>query len=424
MPKFAYAAIDPTGTPVEGVTKADTIGSARAILVEQNLFPTKIEETKGMLDFELTKEKVKKKELMHFTRQLAVFVKAGIPITDALNTIGDETEDVALRRALSNLIDDLRNGGLLSVAAAAHPEVFPDYYVGILESAELTGQLDTALESLAEYLEREIDTRSKVVGALSYPMVVMVMAFGTVLLLAGYVLPQFVPLFEELGADLPLPTRMMLFFSRFFTDLWFITAGLFGMMFAVLLFLTKNASGKLIRQRLVLKLPVISGIVDYAILERFCRILGAMVKAGVPLPEGLKTTTDATSNIVYRERLVIARDQMLEGRGFSAPLIETGLFPGAAKQMFKVGEETGTLDAQLETAAIYFDRELESRIKKFTTMFEPIMIIFVGVIVGFVALALVSAMYGVLGGLKEQDAAPERLAPVVLTINADEIGAA
>ena len=406
MPKFAYAAIDPQGAPIEGVTKADTIGAARAILVEQNLFPTKIEETRGLLDFELTKEKVKKKELMHFTRQLAVFVKAGIPITDALVTIGDETEDVALRRALSNLIEELRNGGLLSAAAANHPEVFPDYYVGILQSAELTGQLDTALESLAEYLEREIDTRSKVVGALSYPMVVMVMAMGTVLLLAGYVLPQFKPLFEELGAELPLPTRMMLFVSRFFTDLWFITAGAVLAFIAVVMFLKKHPTGKIWSQRLVLKLPIIGGIIDYAMLERFCRILGAMVKAGVPLPEGLKTTTEATSNIVYRERLEVAREQMLEGRGFSGPLIETDLFPGAAKQMFKVGEETGTLDDQLEVAAIYFDRELESRIKKFTTMFEPIMIVGVGVIVGFVAIALVSAMYGVLGGIKEEDAAP------------------
>jgi type IV pilus assembly protein PilC len=405
MPKFAYAAIDPQGAPVEGVTKADTIGAARAILVEQNLFPTKIEETRGLLDFELTAEKVKKKELMHFTRQLAVFVKAGIPITDALVTIGDETEDVALRRALSNLIDDLRNGGLLSAAAAGHPHVFPDYYVGILQSAELTGQLDTALESLAEYLERELDTRSKVVGALSYPMVVMVMAFGTVLLLAGYVLPQFKPLFEELGAELPLPTRAMLFFSRFFTDLWFITAGLIVAFIGSFLFLKKHPTGQIWTQRMVLKMPIVGGIIDYAMLERFCRILGAMVKAGVPLPEGLKTTTEATSNIVYRERLEVARAQMLEGRGFSGPLIETELFPGAAKQMFKVGEETGTLDDQLEVAAIYFDRELESRIKKFTTMFEPIMIVFVGVIVGFVAIALVSAMYGVLGGIKE-DAAP------------------
>ena len=402
MPKFAYAAIDAQGAAVEGVTKANTIGAARSILVDQNLFPTKIEERRGMLDFELTAEKVKKKELMHFTRQLAVFVKAGIPLTDALLTIGDESEDVALRRALGKIIDELRNGGLLSVAANNHPEVFPEYYVGILQAAELTGKLDESLEALAGYLEREIDTRAKVVSALSYPMVVMVMAFGTVLVLAGYVLPQFKPLFEELGADLPLPTRMMLFVSRFFTDLWFVTVAFFIVQFAILLFFVKTERGHQLSDRLVLKIPIISGIVDYAILERFCRILGAMVRAGVPLPEGLKTTTDATSNAVYKERLEVARAQMLEGKGFSQPLIDTELFPGAAKQMFKVGEETGTLDEQLHVASIYFDRELESRIKKFTTMFEPIMIVFVGVIVGFVAIALVSAMYGVLGGIKEK----------------------
>ena len=402
MPKFAYAAIDEQGTPVEGVTKAGTIGAARSILVEQNLFPTKIEERRGMLDIELTAEKVKKKELMHFTRQLAVFVKAGIPLTDALVTIGDETEDVALRRCLGDMINDLRNGGRLSVSAENHPEAFPDYCVGILEAAELTGRLDESLESLAGYLEREIDTRAKVVTALSYPMIVMVMAFGTVMLLAGYVLPQFVPLFEELGADLPLATRLMLFFSRFFTDLWFITAGCFMMLIALLVFLTKTEKGKDIKDRMVLKLPVVSGIVDYAILGRFCRILGAMVSAGVPLPDGLKTTTDATSNRVYKERLEVARAAMLEGKGFSQPLIDTELFPGAAKQMFKVGEETGTLDEQLHVASVYFDRELEARIKKFTALFEPVMIVFVGVIVGFVAVALVSAMYGVLNGTKGQ----------------------
>ncbi len=356
MPKFAYAAIDATGSPTEGVTKADTIGAARSLLVQQNLFPTKIEERRGMLDLELTKEKVKKKELMHFTRQLAVFVKAGIPITDALIVIGDETEDVALRRALSNLVDDLRNGGLFSAAAAGHPNVFPDYYVGILQSAELTGQLDTALESLSDYLEREIETRSKVVSALSYPMVVMVMAMITVLILAGYVLPQFKPLFEELDAELPLPTKMLLAFSRLFTDLWFITAIFFLVIGGTLMFLFKHPTGKLWKDRLVLKIPVVKGIVDYAILERFCRILSAMLAAGVPLPEGLKTTTDATSNVVYKERLEIARAQMLEGQGFSQPLIDTELFPGAARQMFKVGEETGTLDQQLATASMYFDR--------------------------------------------------------------------
>src|SRR4029079_10069763 len=240
MPKFAYAAIDPSGNPVEGVTKADTIGDARSTLMAQNLFPTKLSEHKGALSFELTKEKVKKKELMHFTRQLAVFVKAGIPITEALETIGDETEDIALRRCLSSMVEGLRNGGRLSTAARKHPEAFPIYYMGILESAELTGRLDETLESLAGYLEREVETRAKVVSALSYPGVVMVMAFFTVAVLAGYVLPQFKPLFAELNADLPLPTRMLLFVADLFTVLWYIPTGFMIALGSVVVWLTKS----------------------------------------------------------------------------------------------------------------------------------------------------------------------------------------
>lgn len=401
MPKFAYSAIDATGAEIEGITKADTVGTARSVLVEQNLFPIKIEESRGVFDFELTKEKVKKKNLMNFTRQLSVFVKAGIPITDALTTIGDESTDVALRRAIGEMVDDLRNGGLFSASAAQHPQVFPNYYIGILQAAELTGRLDESLDSLAGYISREMETRSKVVGALAYPMVVMVLALGTVMILAGYVLPQFVPLFEELGADLPLPTRMMMFVARFFTDLWYVTAIGMLLFVATIVFFAVHPTGKQVWQRMSLKIPIIGGIIEYAILERFCSVLHTMLQAGVAIPSAMETTIEAVSNVVYHEQLDIARQQMLEGSGFSQPLIETELFPGAARQMFRVGEETGTLDQQLEVAAEYFNRELEYRIKTFTTLFEPIMIVGVGIVVGFVAIALVSAMYGVLGGVQE-----------------------
>jgi len=401
MPRFSYAAIDASGSSVEGLTKADTVGEARAHLLDQNLYPIKIEEKRGALQFELTTVKVKKKELMMFTRQLAVFVRAGIPITEAMEVIGDETTDVALQRTITEMVEDLRNGGTLSGAAAKHPEAFPTYYIGILSSAELTGKLDETLESLAGYLEREVETRAKVVSALSYPGVVMVLAFFTVCVLAGYVLPQFKPLFEELNADLPFATRALLWVGDLFTVMWYIP---FSFVMACVGFMTwmrKTDDGKVFKDKLVLKLPVISGIVEYAILERFCRILGAMVKAGVPLPDAMRTTTEATNNIVFRERLLEAQTEMMEGGGFAKPLARTELFPGAARQMFKVGEETGTLDKQLEVAAYYFDRELESRIKRFTTMFEPLMIVGVGVVVGFVAVALVQAMYGVLDGVKE-----------------------
>ena len=401
MPRFAYSAIDNTGAVVEGISKADTIAEARASLVAQELFPTNLVEKRGMLQFEITKEKVKKKELMHFTRQLAVFVRAGIPITSALETIGDETQDTALRRAITAMIEELRNGGTLSAASAKHPQVFPNYYVGILQSAELTGRLDETLDSLAAYLNREIETRAKVVNALSYPAVVMVMAVVTVIILAGYVLPKFKPLFTELNADLPLPTRMLLGVASLFSTYIYVPGLVITAVIGTVVWMLKSEKGRRVKDRLVLRIPVIKGIIEYAILERFCRILGAMVRAGVPLPDGMKTTTEATANTVYRERLDVARDEMMRGAGFSAPLAATELFPGAAKQMFKVGEETGTLDEQLAAASEYFDTELEVRIKRFTTMFEPIMIIGVGLMVGFVAVALVSAMYGVLGGVKD-----------------------
>ncbi|MEX0848326.1 MAG: type II secretion system F family protein [Ilumatobacteraceae bacterium] len=400
MPKFSYAAIDTSGGTVKGVQKATTIGDAREALIAKNLYPVKLDEKRGAMQFELSKSKVKKKELMHFTRQLAVFVKAGISLTEAMEIIGDETTDPALRRTVTTMIEDLRNGSTMSEAAATHPEAFPKYYMGILQSAEMTGKLDEALESLAGYLEREIEARAKVVAALSYPMVVMVMAVMTVAVLAGYVLPKFKPLFEELGVDLPLATRLLLGVATLFSTMVYIPLSAF-FLFSVLMFLLfKTERGKPTKDRLMLKIPVLKGIVEYSVLERFCRILATMLRAGVPLTHALRTTTDALDNTVYAAQLAIAQEQILEGAGFARPLAETGLFPGAARQMFKVGEETGTLDQQLEVASTYFDRELSGRIQRFTAMFEPIMIIFVGAIVGFVAMALVSAMYGVLGTAK------------------------
>src|SRR5687767_2998280 len=268
MPKFAYAAIDSSGTTVEGLQKASTIGDARAFLMDKNLYPVKIEERRGALSFELTKEKVKKKELMHFTRQFAVFVKAGIPITEALDVIGDETSDLALRRTISGMVEDLRNGGTLSEAARKHPEAFPKYYVGILESAELTGQLDTTLDDLAGYLERELETRSKVVSALSYPCVVMALALCTVAILAGYVLPQFKPLFEELNADLPLPTRMLLMVATLFTDLVYIPVSVSIVWFASMMWLFKSKRGKLRSEEHTSELQSLAYLVCRLLLEK------------------------------------------------------------------------------------------------------------------------------------------------------------
>ncbi len=399
MPRFKYAAIDSIGATVEGVAKGETIGSVRTLLKQKDLVPIRIEERRGRLDLEVTAEKLKRKELMHFSRQLAVFIHAGIPILDALDTIAEEAQDRVMRKVIISMTDQLRQGSTFSAAAREHPEAFPIWYLGVLESAELTGNLDDTLDKLASYIDRDLQARSRITAALMYPMVVVALSLGTVAILAGFVLPKFKDLFAELDADLPIATKMLLAFASLFTDLWYVPATGVLVTIAVVVFLMSKR-GKPTRDRLALKVPIIKGIVHYSILERFCRVLSAMLEAGVPLPEAMRVTTESTSNIVFATRLEESRNAMMQGGGFSEPLAETDLFPGAAKQMFRVGEETGTLDAQLEIAAIYFDRELDVRVKRFVGLFEPAMILFVGGMVGFVAIALVQAMYGVLGGVQ------------------------
>jgi type IV pilus assembly protein PilC len=367
------------------------VPAPRAAMPERERRPDR----KSIWQRELTKKRVPRKDLMHFSRQLAVFIKAGIPILDALEAIHEEMANKTFRTAVESMVESLREGTTFADAAAAHSEAFPAYYLGILRSAELTGKLDTVLEQLSDYIERDMEARRKVTSALTYPAVILVMAVVVVTILVAVVLPKFEVFFHDLGATLPAPTRLLLAISAFLTTYWQVIAG--GLAFAVGAVVTtlRTDRGRALKDRLILRLPVLGDLMRHVILERFCRILSSMMQAGVPLPEALRVTTEATSNAVYKRGLAVAREAMLRGEGLTGPLNATGLFPPSARQMFRVGERTGTLDAQLETAAIYFERELDYKIKRFTSLFEPIVIVGMGLVVGFVAVALVSAMYGI-----------------------------
>jgi type IV pilus assembly protein PilC len=348
-----------------------------------------------LLHFEIAKQRVKRKDLMHFSRQLAVFVKAGIPILDALESLTAEAANKRFREVLINISDRLREGSTFAGAIASHNDVFPAFYVGMIEAAELTGHLDSALNQLSYYIERDLEARRRLTSALTYPAIVMVMAVVVVVVLSVYVLPKFETFFASLDAKLPLPTRMLLNTSRFFHHWWYVIVGV--LLLAIIAGLAARATsrGRAFLDRVSLRIPALGDVLNYAILERFCRVLSSMIQAGVPLPQALAVTTDAAHNAVYREGLASAREAMLRGEGLAGPLAATGLFPSAARQMFRVGEDTGSLDEQLVTAADYFDRELDYKLKRFASLFEPAVIIFVGVVVGFVAVALVSAMYGI-----------------------------
>ena len=402
MEKYRYSAFDETGNKVSGVETANSSGAAHLALLERGYQTIEVSEKRSVLQFEITKKMVPRKDIMHFSRQLAVFVKAGISIMEALEVIAEETTDKLLQRAIYDMIERLQAGDTFASAAAAHPEAFPNYYIGILSSAELTGNLDTVLDQLADYLDRDIEARSKITSAMVYPAVVAVMAILVVIVLATFVMPKFVTFFASFNAKLPLPTRMLLSVSNFVSHWWWAIAGVILAVIIGGIVLRRSRGGKAWLDSMILKLPILGDLVRTAIIERICRILSSMIRAGVALPDAMRVTAESSNNAVYRDGLANVREEMMEGEGLAEPLARTGLFPGAARQMFRVGEETGTLDAQLATAASFYDRELDVKLKRFTNLFEPLVIIFMGVIVGFVAIALVSAMYGIYKQVKIQ----------------------
>jgi type IV pilus assembly protein PilC len=400
LSKFRYSALDESGQAVSGVEAASSSGAAHLALVQRGFQPLEVIEKKRIGSIEVTKKKVPRKEIMHFSRQMGVFMKAGIPIMEALEVIQVETTEKLMKKVINEMVEDLRAGDTFAAAASSHPEAFPNFYVGILESAELTGNLDTVLDQLADYIERDVEARSTLTSALIYPAVVFCMSIGVVIVLATFVMPRFVVFFKSLHAKLPLPTRMLLSASSAFSTYWYAILAVIIAVTVGFVSMRRSDKGKALLDSVILKLPVLGLLVQAAVLERVCRVLSSMLKAGVDLPQAMAVTAEASNNAVYRNGLGHIREQMMEGQGLAGPLSETGIFPGAAKQMFRVGEETGTLDIQLETAAAYYHRELEVRVKHFTSLFEPAVIIFMGVVVGFVAVALISAMYGIYSQVK------------------------
>lgn len=395
MNRYTYVATAQDGSVAKGTWRAATREDAAIALYEQELRDIQVVEKHGVLRTELTAPRVKREEVMHLTRQLGAFIRAGLPLLDAVKTLGDEARNSSVRRMMHQVEDGLRAGDRLSDCFDRHPRIFPEFYRGIVRSAELGGELDDVLDQLAKYLERDLEARRRIMAALIYPAVIAVMSLITVIVLATFVLPQFKVFFASLQAKLPLPTRMLLAVTDFFTNYWWAVA--IGVVFVALtIFLVLRAEGgKRARDRLVLKLPAVGPTVRYALVERFCRILSSMVGAGVPLPEALRVATGSLRNRVVTGALYQVSEAMLEGEGLARPLARTEVFPGTAAQMIRVGEDTGTLDTQLEVAARYYEGELDYRLKKLTAMFEPAVIVVMGLLVGFVAVAMVSAMYGI-----------------------------
>ncbi len=338
---------------------------------------------------------VKVEVVMGFSRQLSSFLEAGIPIVSALEIVAEETSSTDMRKVIEEIRSSILRGASFADAVDAHPNVFPNYYRAMVRSAEYTGNIDVILTRLTGYLDRDINARKEVKSALTYPVFVLCLAFVAIGAMSIFVLPKFKDMYASLGADLPLPTRMLLSFTDFTTTKWpLILIGFAGTIVLTLLVFGGNRN-KARRDRLLRHVPVLGNLFDLIALERFCRVLGALVEAGVPLPSGIEVSAASTNNSYFEAKLAAVKDTVVRGGGLSAPVTESGVFPTAARQMIRVGEQTGSLGVQLSKAANYYERELGFSMKKATELFQPAVILFVGFFVGFIAVAQVAAMFSI-----------------------------
>jgi type IV pilus assembly protein PilC len=403
LPSFAYKAYTEHGQKREGrIEAAGTSAAEQALwleglkIVQLNPAPPK----KTMADYFPSLYQISRQDLILFTRQLATFVGAGVAMTRALTVIAEETASPLFKRVILTVLDDLERGQNLSESLAKHPKVFPSLYVDLIRVAELTGNLEATLKELAGYLRRDLNTVRRVRTAMIYPAVILVVATAVVIILVFFALPAFVKIFAEFRVQLPLSTRILIGIVAF-TRAWGLVMGaVVAALAGAIVVALRTQRGLYAKDQISLKLPIMGPIVLSAVLNRFSRTLAMVLKAGVPLGQTFDAVIAGTGNKVFQRGLGTVKEQMTGGEGFAGPLLRTHLFPPMLTQMVRVGEETGTLDTYLEQAADFYEEELDYRIRAMTSLIEPVMTVAVGLVVGFIAVSLISAMYGLVGALK------------------------
>ena len=336
--------------------------------------------------------------LLQVTRQLGAFASSGIPIIDAINLLAISTKNKRMKGVLVDMARAVNGGMTLPQAIKLNSVVFPSYYIAILDASERSGDLTTAFETLSIYLERDLASVRAVKSALYYPIILTLLAISTVVVLSAVVLPRFAELFTSLNVELPLATRLLMGFSLFISNWWKVILILVLILFGSFAYFFRIEAGRYAIDRAILRIPIFGNVLQLIALERFSRVLGSLANAGVPLPDALYLSAGAAGNKKYEYAIMATREGVLQGRGLVDPLEESKVFPAETVQILRVGEQTGYLVEQLEHAATYYAKEVDYKLKNITSLIEPVILLFVGGGVGFVAIALVSAMYGIYSG--------------------------
>jgi len=398
--KFTYRAYSPRGRLEERDANGESAAAVHRDLMDRGYHVVSVRPAKSGWRWIYrqfpTFFKVKTADLILFSRQLATFIRVGVPITDAIKLLQGASGSGAFRAALEDIHHDLESGEAFSAAIALHPSVFDELYVDMIRAAEYSGTLDRVLLQVAAYLQRQDAAMKKLRGAMIYPAIILLLAIAVCTVLIVFVLPNFVQMFREFNADLPLPTKILLGVGTFAQE-WRIQ--IVVVLFVVIsgtLAAMSSPPGRVFWDYAVLRLPVIGTIVVYSTIERFTRTLATMLKAGIPISQTFEVAIASAGNVRYRRGLESVKDRMMTGDGFSAPLDATGLFAPMMIRMIRVGEETGTLDASLEQIADFLSEEMDYKVRNMIALMEPSLIIAVGGAVGFVAISVILPMYGLL----------------------------
>jgi type IV pilus assembly protein PilC len=403
MAIFKYSAKDNSGRLISGVIEADNDAMVIERLRDMGFFITNLERTVERTDvFQYLQGLfgIGLKDLAIFSRQFSTMVNSGLSLVRTMSILEQQTTNKRLREIIAAVRTDVEAGRPLSDAMARHPKAFSSLYVNMVKAGETGGVLDEVLDRVAAYLEKEQALRSKIRSAMVYPTLLTVAALGGLFFMTIVILPQFESLFKELGAggQLPLPTRVAMAVSAFIRGYWYIgLAIVIGLVFLLRRYL-QTPGGRARYDRFKLKMPVLGELNRKIVVARFTRTLGTLISSGVPIMQSLEVVSKAIDNTVIGNAIDAVRASIREGQTIAIPLQFSGVFPPMVVQMAKVGEETGQLEQMLEKVADFYDVEVEATVASLTSLLEPILIIFMGVVVGAMVISLYLPIFALATG--------------------------
>jgi len=393
MPAYVWKGKTRDGKAVSGERSAENKEAVMALLRRDQILVSSVKEKGKEMVLPKFGGGVPAKELAIFVRQFSVMIDAGLPLVQCLEILGSQQENKTFAKILQQTRMDVEGGASLADAMRKHPKAFDDLFVNMIAAGEAGGILDTILKRLATYIEKAVKLKSQVKGAMVYPVAVIGIAGIVIAVILWKVIPTFAAMFEGLGAQLPLPTRIVIAMSN-----WFVRLLPFMVVFGIaFVFLFKKYyatyNGRRVVDRMVLKLPVLGILMQKIAVARFCRTLATLMASGVPILDGLEITARTSGNAIIEDAIMAVRKGVEGGLTVAQPLKESGVFPAMVVQMIGVGAQTGALDAMLSKIADFYEDEVAAAIKALTSILEPLMIIVVGGIVGFIVIAMMLPMF-------------------------------